>query len=351
MIEGRSDLVFQMKGDETMRFMSGILMLAMLCMASAAWAGTSYTNFDDNTVGDWTAGNLFGGANSTAAFTAGPNRQYRLGNSVNGFTRDLNRGYPAGAIAGDLSVELTFTNPAELATLGDLAYLAVVLQGGADFDFVGPLRRNTATPPGWYSTIFTAGYAVVRPGEPLAATSRISIRAVRRGTTLEMWAAYDGNATTPTRAGNFHLVDTFTCSTTAWNVILLGADTTGPNQYTIDDVILSGANVADFGPTPPPEAPPTADDDHDGLANEVETNTGVYVNPSNTGTDPLNPDTDGDGVNDGLEVRFGSDPNNPADTVVVSAMNYRMAILLAALVVAIGLGIGFKMKLASRRSA
>jgi len=32
-------------------------------------------------------------------------------------------------------------------------------------------------------------------------------------------------------------------------------------------------------------------------------------------TDPLNPDTDGDGVSDGLEVQFGSDPTDPADVV------------------------------------
>jgi hypothetical protein len=32
-------------------------------------------------------------------------------------------------------------------------------------------------------------------------------------------------------------------------------------------------------------------------------------------TGPLNPDTDGDGVSDGVEVQFGSDPTNAADAV------------------------------------
>ena len=32
-------------------------------------------------------------------------------------------------------------------------------------------------------------------------------------------------------------------------------------------------------------------------------------------TDPLNPDTDGDGVSDGTEVQLGSDPTNAADVV------------------------------------
>ena len=38
-------------------------------------------------------------------------------------------------------------------------------------------------------------------------------------------------------------------------------------------------------------------------------NTGVYVSPSDTGTDPADPDTDSDGVDDGVEVSFGTDPN------------------------------------------
>ena len=54
------------------------------------------------------------------------------------------------------------------------------------------------------------------------------------------------------------------------------------------------------------------DDDGDGLDDGVETGTGVFLSPQDTGTDPLNPDTDGDGVPDGVEVEAGSDPNDPA---------------------------------------
>jgi hypothetical protein len=46
-----------------------------------------------------------------------------------------------------------------------------------------------------------------------------------------------------------------------------------------------------------------ADTDSDGLDDAVETNTGVFVSASNTGTNPNAADTDGDGVPDGLEVR------------------------------------------------
>ncbi len=51
-----------------------------------------------------------------------------------------------------------------------------------------------------------------------------------------------------------------------------------------------------------------ADDDGDGLLDTVETNTGVFVSPSNTGTDPRRSDTDGDGYTDRTEVQFHSDP-------------------------------------------
>jgi len=55
------------------------------------------------------------------------------------------------------------------------------------------------------------------------------------------------------------------------------------------------------------------DTDGDGLADSVETNTGIYVDENNTGTNPNNADTDGDGFNDGVEVEKGTDPNDPDD--------------------------------------
>jgi len=44
------------------------------------------------------------------------------------------------------------------------------------------------------------------------------------------------------------------------------------------------------------------DTDGDRLCDSYETNTGVYVGPTNTGTSPILADTDGDGINDGDEV-------------------------------------------------
>ncbi|MGK0184271.1 MAG: hypothetical protein ACI9R3_000037 [Verrucomicrobiales bacterium] len=61
-------------------------------------------------------------------------------------------------------------------------------------------------------------------------------------------------------------------------------------------------------------SPQSSDTDEDGLMDHVETGTGVFVSATNTGTDPLAPDTDGDGLGDGREVRVitgsvATDPN------------------------------------------
>lgn len=52
------------------------------------------------------------------------------------------------------------------------------------------------------------------------------------------------------------------------------------------------------------------DTDNDGLPDYAETNTGVFVSSTNTGSNPNLPDTDGDGLNDGDEVwKYGCNPN------------------------------------------
>ena len=53
------------------------------------------------------------------------------------------------------------------------------------------------------------------------------------------------------------------------------------------------------------------DTDGDGLNDSVETNTGIYVSETDTGTDPNNGDSDSDGLNDGHEINTSlTDPNN-----------------------------------------
>jgi len=64
------------------------------------------------------------------------------------------------------------------------------------------------------------------------------------------------------------------------------------------------------------------DSDGDDLPDSVETGTGVFIGPRDTGTDPSKADTDDDGVNDGVEVQYGTDPNNPAEFPVPSIDRY-----------------------------
>jgi hypothetical protein len=55
------------------------------------------------------------------------------------------------------------------------------------------------------------------------------------------------------------------------------------------------------------------DRDEDGLLDGFETNTGVFVGATNTGTSPAADDTDGDGLDDAAEVAAGTDPTDPLD--------------------------------------
>jgi len=65
-----------------------------------------------------------------------------------------------------------------------------------------------------------------------------------------------------------------------------------------------------------------ADSDGDGLDDSVETNTGVFVDANNTGTDPNNPDTDNDGINDGIEAQFTL--TDPLKNSVAEAFDYNV---------------------------
>ena len=83
--------------------------------------------------------------------------------------------------------------------------------------------------------------------------------------------------------------------------------------------------------------PCDADDDGDALLDTVETNTGTYVGPNDTGTDPLSADTDADGFADGVEVTNGTDPTDadsfppqPVPALSPLAMSLLGALLLGA---------------------
>jgi hypothetical protein len=57
-----------------------------------------------------------------------------------------------------------------------------------------------------------------------------------------------------------------------------------------------------------------ADSDHDGLYDIEETGTGIFISAENTGSDPADPDSDDDGLVDGIEVVLHHSNPNLADS-------------------------------------
>lgn len=79
--------------------------------------------------------------------------------------------------------------------------------------------------------------------------------------------------------------------------------------------------LASFTCTCPPgfigatcQIPTDGDADADGILDEHETGTGIYVSPTDTGTSATDADSDDDGFADGVEIARGSDPNDDDST-------------------------------------
>ena len=117
-----------------------------------------------------------------------------------------------------------------------------------------------------------------------------------------------------------------------------GICTAGPDAFPLDpsaDTDTDGDGMPDAINGDSTSIPPLVedqDDDGDGLDDAIETNTGLYVGGSDTGTDPLNPDTDFDGVCDGPNsvppiCEAGPDGNplgQPAEGSIYGLRNSRM---------------------------
>ena len=127
--------------------------------------------------------------------------------------------------------------------------------------------------------------------------------------------------------GSWELAYDASTAAAAWSV----ADTDA--LFALTDVDDDG--VGDRDELPNGTDPTDPDSDGDGLDDGVETDTGTYVGPGDTGTDPLDDDTDGDGWLDGYEVAHGSDPLDPdsVPSVPVPALtDAALAILMMAFV-------------------
>lgn len=83
------------------------------------------------------------------------------------------------------------------------------------------------------------------------------------------------------------------------NPVLADSDADGLND---SDEISGTAGLR------PATNPVRADTDLDGLSDLVESNSGTFLNASDSGSNPTRPDTDGDGARDGFEVSRGSIP-------------------------------------------
>ena len=73
----------------------------------------------------------------------------------------------------------------------------------------------------------------------------------------------------------------------------------------------AAARHAGWGPADLVALGAGTDSDEDSLADRVETDTRVFVDAEDTGSDPLDLDTDDDGFADGVEVGAAADPNDP----------------------------------------
>ncbi len=71
------------------------------------------------------------------------------------------------------------------------------------------------------------------------------------------------------------------------------------------DLKIGGIVIGSYTPPPTP-----VDSDGDGLDDSVETNTGTYVSPTDTGTNPQLKDSSGDGFTDYEAVNASVDPNS-----------------------------------------
>jgi len=157
---------------------------------------------------------------------------------------------------------------------------------------VTPTSTNAATP----TPTSTATHTVTPTGTN-AATPTPTSTATHTVTPTSI------NTTTPTPTSTAtHTVTptgTNTATSTATSTATHTATPTSTNTAT-----PTPTSTATNTPTNTPTATATAalDSDNDGLLDSVETNTGVFVDENNTGTDPNDPDTDDDGINDGDEV-------------------------------------------------
>ncbi len=139
------------------------------------------------------------------------------------------------------------------------------------------------------------------------------------------------NGTDPFDPCSLNIADqTFASASASW----LAADCDGDGETNGEEVDPDGDGTAGpngTNPTDPCSYDPALQDlaivtvawlaldcDNDGLSNEEEVDPDGDGTPGPNGTNPLNPDSDGDGVIDGDEESDGTNGNDPCDLVLAS---------------------------------
>ena len=139
------------------------------------------------------------------------------------------------------------------------------------------------------------------------------------------------NGTDPFDPCSLNVADqTFASASASW----LAADCDGDGETNGEEVDPDGDGTAGpngTNPTDPCSYDPALQDlaivtvawlaldcDNDGLSNEEEVDPDGDGTPGPNGTNPLNPDSDGDGVTDGDEESDGTNGNDPCDLVLSS---------------------------------
>jgi hypothetical protein len=101
---------------------------------------------------------------------------------------------------------------------------------------------------------------------------------------------------------------TSTPSSTQETVVVVEQPTEAPVEESTPEPTLEPTTEPTVEPTATPTPDLASDDDHDGLPYRDE---GTY------GTDPNNPDTDGDGWSDGEEIQYETNPLDPNSYPVI----------------------------------
>jgi len=130
----------------------------------------------------------------------------------------------------------------------------------------------------------------------------------------------------------YRMVSSYNGQYYAMTFALSGNNSSGLSA--VSDILVEEVNLQqDFDGdghigTPPPTS---VDSDGDGLDDSVETNTGVYVSPSNMGTNPQLADSSGDGLIDGAVVSAGFNPNVDYSNLIAIISNSTVDMNLSSL--------------------